>query len=165
VDERAVAELGGLLLERFGEVEPAVAGEAPLWPALTEAYFRDRERALAGVSTGGSLKFGLDDAAILITPLALEAARTVWAYLVEEAAKRGVDWSIGTTRRLFGRRPAEAGPELTAPPPELTAAQWRHVHELIVEVLTGPGKIPADRAGLLADAVVGRGQMDEGAES
>jgi hypothetical protein len=152
-DDATTADLGRLLLDRVAEVEPSAAAENALFPVLAAAYFRDPARALAGAASGGSLAFGLGEAAILFSPLLLEAARRIAEYAAEEAAKRGVAWSGERLRRLFGR-----GDEAK---PELTGDQWNHVHGLVVEVLTGPGKIPPGKAELLADAIVGRGRRGD----
>lgn len=155
MDEEAVAAVARLMLDRVAGADPAVAAEVPLFPVLSAAYFRDRERSLSGAANGGSLRFGFDEAILLMTPLLLEVARKVGEHLTEEAASRGVHWTGEMVRRALGREPES---------PSLTAEQWEHVHAIVTEVLTGPGEIPAERAELLADAVVGRGRLDDGAE-
>ena len=150
-------------MDRAVVAEPAAADERALFPVLAAAFFRDRQRALTGVRSGGALKFGVDEAAVLLTPVMLETARVVWEYLVEDTTRRGITWTGETGRRLFGAKPAplEAEQPSDTARLSLTVEQWGHVHQLVTQVLTGPGKIPAGRASLLADAVVGRGLLGE----
>ncbi|MGW5555845.1 hypothetical protein ACWER9_01290 [Micromonospora sp. NPDC003944] len=163
-DERAVTDIARLMMERATAVDPTIDAERALFPVLTAAFFRDRHRALTGTRSTGALEFGAAEAVMLLTPIMLETARVVWAYLVEDAVRRGIIWSGAAARQVFGDQ--SASPDAEQPggstPSALTAEQWNHVHHLVTQVLTGPGKIPAGRAALLADAVVGRGRLGDG---
>lgn len=166
-NEKAVTDLARLMVDRATMVEPSVDAEKALFPVLASAFFRDRRRALAGARPGGPLEFGAAEAVLLLTPLMLETARVVWAYLVEDATRRGISWSGEAARQIFGDQ--AASPNMEQPgdstPLTLTVGQWNHVHQLVTQVLTGPGKLPASRAVLLADAVVGRGRLGEGPQA
>ncbi|MFE9192777.1 hypothetical protein ACFYL6_24575 [Micromonospora sp. NPDC007208] len=159
-----MTDLARLMVDRATVVEPSVDAERALFPVLASAFLRDRRRALAGAPSGGALKFGADETVLLLTPLMLETARVVWAYLVEDATRRGISWSGAAARQMFGDQSASPDTEQSSDssPLALTVEQWNHVHQLVTQVLTGPGKIPPSRAALLADAVVGRGRLGEG---
>ncbi|MEU1589738.1 hypothetical protein [Micromonospora sp. NPDC005710] len=166
-DEQAVTDLARLMVDRAMVVEPSVDAERALFPMLAAAYFRDRRRALAGLRSGGPLEFGPTEVVLLLTPIMLETATVVWAYLVEDATRRGINWSGEAARQVFGDQSASPHTEQpsASSPLALTVEQWNHVHQLVTQVLTGPGRIPSSRAALLADAVVGRGRLGEAPQS
>jgi hypothetical protein len=87
VDARTIADLADVLIERAMIAEPALRAERDLSGLLKQAYFRDRERALSGVSTP-------------LTTLMLETARMIWDHLIDEAARHGGPWP-GTPSRLL----------------------------------------------------------------
>lgn len=76
VSTQAVSALAKALLDRAAAADPTVRAERDLFRPLARAYFRDRERALAGVATP-------------LTTLMLEASRRVWDHLVDSAIRWG----------------------------------------------------------------------------
>ena len=89
VDARAISDLAKTLIERAAAAEPAIRAERDLFHPLVEAYFRDRERALAGVAAP-------------LTTLLLEAARLIWDHLIEQTIRFGGPWPTDPARRLHG---------------------------------------------------------------
>jgi hypothetical protein len=156
VEDDVVTELAQMMLDRVAGVDDRVIAEKRMFPALAQAYLQDRRRALTGDRRSGPLKFGVEDVAVFLTPVMLEAAHATLVYLTSTAALRGVKWSVSLVRRLFGfGNASDSGPD------ELTAEQWVQVRRIIENVLRTHGALPAERAGLLADAVVGQGRIAE----
>jgi hypothetical protein len=89
VDARAISDLAKALIDRAVAAEPAIRAERDLFRPLARAYFRDRERALAGVAAP-------------LTTLMLEAARRIWDHLIEETIRWGGPWPADPSRRLRG---------------------------------------------------------------
>lgn len=127
VDACAISDLAGALIERAAAAEPTIRAERDLFHPLTRAYFRDRERALAGVAAP-------------LTTLMLEAARMIWDHLIEETMRWGGPWPADPSGRLHGDA---------------------RIHHVIMEVLTGTGHLPPERAERLADAVTGGARPGE----
>lgn len=121
VDARAISDLAKALIERAAAAEPAIRAERDLFRPLARAYFRDRERALAGVAAP-------------LTTLMLEAARIIWDHWIEETMRWGGPLPADPARRVRGDA---------------------RIQGLLVEVLTGTGHLPPERAGRLADAIAG----------
>ncbi|MFI6243717.1 hypothetical protein ACIBEF_27995 [Micromonospora sp. NPDC050795] len=132
-----------------------------LFPLLSAAYFADPKAFARNGAVGGPLAFGLPELAVIVTPALLAAMSEVVRYVVTEAALKGVKVTADVIRRLFGirRRPDPALDERA--PLTLTAEQWMEVRR-IVERVARQGGVPADQAKLIADAVVGQGQVDGG---
>ena len=80
-DEQALVEA----LARSA-VQDAAPEELPLFAPTSEAYFDPRRGTPAGAKSDEMLGFGVDAAAamVFVTPVALEAARSVVSYLVTE---------------------------------------------------------------------------------
>jgi hypothetical protein len=76
VDARAISGLAEVLIARAVAVEPAIRAERELFVPLARAYFRDRDRALAGP-------------AVPLTTLLLEAARTILDHRIAERLDPG----------------------------------------------------------------------------
>ena len=76
VDARAISDLAETLIRRAVAEEPAIRAERDLFVPLARAYFRDRERALTG-------------AAVPLTTLMLEAARTILDHRLAERLSAG----------------------------------------------------------------------------
>jgi len=132
--------------------------ELPLFGATSEAYFESPEKTLERRGDKDEmLGFGVEAAVILLTPVALDVAKRVVLFLASEfqdAAKKESGQAIGDfVHGLFHRKEAKAEPEKEAPP-ALTSDQLHEVRE-IAFARARQLDLPEDRAGLLADAVVG----------
>jgi hypothetical protein len=130
--------------------------ELPLFRATSDAYFENPDKALE--RRGGKdemLGFGVEAAAILITPIALDVAKRVALLLASQfrdAVKKESGEAIGDfVHDLFHRSEAEA--ERAAPPP-LTPEQLEEVRDVAFE-RARQLDLPEDRANILADAVIG----------
>ncbi|MCO6003551.1 hypothetical protein NE236_00980 [Actinoallomurus purpureus] len=149
IDRTLVTDIARVVV---AEVAPA---ELPTFRAVSEAYFADPARSLAGDRDRGPLQIGEAEVVVLVTPVALAVATEVTRYLFEEAIRPAVVKSGSAVRRLFGARGAADHPEER--PVELTAEQWARVREIVVDVVSRCGG-DADTAQIMADAVVGAGQ-------
>jgi hypothetical protein len=89
VNARAISDLAKALIERATTAEPTIRAERDLFRPLARAYFRDRERALAGVAAP-------------LTTLMLESSRLIWDHLIEETMRRGGPWPTDPSRHLRG---------------------------------------------------------------
>jgi hypothetical protein len=89
VNARVISELAARLLDRGAAAEPSLRAEREFFEALSRAYFRDRERALAGVAAPR-------------TTLLLEVARQIWDHLVEESLRWGSPVPADPLTRLRG---------------------------------------------------------------
>jgi hypothetical protein len=87
VDAHAMSNLAKTLIERAAAAEPTIRAERELFHPLAQAYFRDRERALAGVAAP-------------LTTLMLESARAIWDHLIEQTMRRGGPWPTDPSRNL-----------------------------------------------------------------
>lgn len=150
VPDAVVADLARQLVTR------SAPQELPLFRATSEAYFADPEKTLERRRERDEmLGFGVEAAAILVTPIALDIAKQVALFLAaqfKEAAKKESGQAVGDfVRRLFNRE--EAKPEQGEPPP-LTPDQLTEVRRIAFE-RARQLRLSEDRAGLLADAVVG----------
>lgn len=135
----------------------AAPQELPLFRATSEAYFADPDGTLA--RRGGKdemLGFGVEAAAILIAPVALDVAKRVVTWIaaqVGESVKREGSEKIGEiVHRLFDDDD-ERGDGADAAE-ELSQEQLRQVRKIAFE-RARELDLPDDRAGVLADAVVG----------
>ncbi|MBQ1020060.1 hypothetical protein KBX71_19630 [Micromonospora sp. D93] len=155
-DEALLRDLVWPLVREFS---PAERDE--LFPLLSAAYFADPKAFGRDGGGGGPLRFGLPELAVIMTPALLAAMSEVVRYVVTEAALKGVKATADGVRRLFGlpRRPDPALDETA--PLTLTAEQWIQIRR-IVERVARQGGVPANQAMLIADAVVGQGQVDGG---
>lgn len=95
-DEVLVADIARTVIATMA---PA---EKPIFGALSEAYFADPARALAGGGERGPLRMGDMGAVLLLTPVALAAATEVTQYLVGEVLRPAVARGGSAVRRLFG---------------------------------------------------------------
>jgi hypothetical protein len=151
VPDAVVADLARQLVSR------SAPQELPLFRATSEAYFADPEKTLERRGERDEmLGFGVEAAAVLVTPVALEIAKQVAFFLAtqfRDAAKKESGQAIGDlVRRLFRRDEEEAAREQEPPP--LTRDQLDEVRRIAFE-RARQLDLSEDRAGLLADAVVG----------
>ncbi len=141
-------------------VARAAPQEMPLFRATSEAYFADPEKALADRKPKDEmLGFGIETAALLLTPVIIDVVRRVAIALAKIGrGRRGEGGQRG--RRRVRPRPLPAwqgrgrwrGEERRA---GSHAEQLDEVREIAYSRALELD-VPEDRAGLLADAVVGR---------
>jgi hypothetical protein len=129
--------------------------EMPLFRATSEAYFADPEKALAERKPKDEmLGFGIEAAALLLTPVVIDVTRRVALFLVAQfgdAVKKESGEAVGgIVHDLFHRGEGEAKEDV----PDLTSEQLHEVREIAYSRALELD-VPEDRAGLLADAVVG----------
>jgi hypothetical protein len=157
-------------------VERAAPEELLIFPAASEAYLEGQDPSK---QTRGDpmLGFGIETAVVLITPIALTVAKDVLGFLrvqlkkqAEEHGDQAVDWFIDRLFRRKDEEPAASAPsDAAAPAPapagmaapegpdehvELTDEQLEQVREFALEKAKQL-KLPADKAELLADSLVG----------
>jgi hypothetical protein len=166
-DEQALVEA----LARSA-VQDAAPEELPLFAPTSEAYFDPRRGTPAGAKSDEMLGFGVDAAAamVFVTPVALEAARSVVSYLVTELQVALKDESKPMIQALVHRlahlrdkpgattdaKPADAkaaGPE-PAEPAAFTEEQLQEVHKVALRTAERMGLEHA-KAAVVADAIVG----------
>jgi hypothetical protein len=144
-------------------VARAAPQEMPLFRATSEAYFADPEKALAeNKPKDEMLGFGIEAAALLLTPVIIDVVRRVAIALVNSAGdaveKEGSEAVGGFVHKLFqrgkGKGEAAAEGEATDDVPDLSEEQLKEVREIAYSRALELD-VPEDRAGLLADAVVG----------
>ena len=157
-DERAVVEA----LAR-AVVEDAAPEEGPLFGPMTEAYYDPRRGTPGGSKSDEMLGFGVDAAAavVLVTPIALEAAKNVLGYLVGELQAAFKDEAKpmiqALVKRVLRRSPKPEGETAAAetpPPPQLTQAQLDELRKVALSTAERMG-LREPKASVLADAIVG----------
>lgn len=126
--------------------------EEEIFALVGEAFRRDPERLLKTRGRADEmLGFGIDTTIALITPVVLAAVAEVVKYLAMEAAA-AVD-TRSRLRRLLNRKEKPA--VVAAPAPvTLDETQRARVREIVLDKCRQAG-VAADRADLVADAVVG----------
>ena len=132
--------------------------EMPLFRATSEADFADPEKALADRKPKDEmLGFGIEAAALLLTPVVIDVTRRVVLFLIAQfgdAVKKESGEAVdGFVHDLFHRGEGEG--EAKEDVPDLTPEQLDEVREIAYSRALELD-VPEDRAGLLADAVVGR---------
>jgi hypothetical protein len=151
VDDALVNDVARIVVER---VAPA---ELPMFATLSDAYLADPRPPESGPGGGGPLGFGVGDAVVLVTPVALMVANEVTQHLAGELARGAVARGKRAVRRLFRLDGKPAEPEDEETPVALTAEQWAQVRQIVVETALRGG-LSADAAELMGDAVLGAGQ-------
>jgi hypothetical protein len=145
------------LLTEFAEivVEEVAPEELLVFPETAQEFLENPNRALQSPSREEPVGFGLDVA--LVTPYVLAIAGPVLTYLLAVAAdtlKEGSKTLVGEwIRRLFKKKDEASALDQEAAA-ALTSEQARRVRDIAYERATLLG-LSADRAALLADAVVG----------
>lgn len=169
-DEQAIIE--GLAHSAVEEIAPE---ELPLFGPTSEAYFDPARGTPAGAKSDEMLGFGVDAAAamVLVTPVALEAAKSVVGYVLGELQSAFKDEARpmiqALVRRLLhgGAKPAaapegkaeEAGGQAAARPAAdeplpFTQVQLDELHKVALKTAERMG-IERDKATVVADAIVG----------
>jgi hypothetical protein len=128
--------------------------ELPLFRAQSQAYFADPTAALnQRAGEDGMLEFGVGDAVIFLTPVALAIVSETLVFLAGEIknslAKQSTDLIGDLVKQLFKRFRAEKDQV-----PALTDAQLTQVRKIAYEKAR-QFKLPEAQATLLADALVG----------
>jgi hypothetical protein len=136
-------------------VADASPGELPLFRATSAAYARDPQSVLRPrEGREESLGFGVEAAVLLITPAALQAARSVLEFLVGEVAGAAKSEASDELRRrvreLFDRN-ATQKPDGVA----LSREQLARVREIAFEAGM-QAQLPEREASMVADSMVGR---------
>jgi hypothetical protein len=139
--------------------------ELPLFRATSEAYLKD-DGSLQHTGSGEDmLGFGVGEALVLVTPVALAVAREVLNFVVDEVRTRARDAGSEAIDKLADRllrkgEHAAQGGGSTSPAtaaadvPGLTAEQLRQVRALAVEKAQ-QFALPPEKVTLLADSLVG----------
>jgi hypothetical protein len=131
--------------------------ELPLFRATSAAYFRDPDEVLAQrKGRDEMLGFGVEAAVVLLTPAALEVAKSVVSFVamrLRGAAERGagelIDEKVAAVfAKLRGEKPKEHEA------PDLDDAELAEVRRVAFEKARQLD-VPEDKASLLADSVVG----------
>lgn len=154
-DRSVAAAIDGDLVARLARatVERAAPEELPLFRATSEAYLADPSSVGQGQQRDELLGFGVEAAAMLITPVALHVARDVLGFLNEQLRARAREHGEGAIDRilakLVGKREAAAEPAA-----DLSDEQLGQVHARAYDQARAL-KLSEERAKLLADALVG----------
>jgi hypothetical protein len=156
-------------------VEDVAPEELPLFGPTSEAYFDPARGTPAGAKSDEMLGFGVDAAAAMmfVTPVALEAAKSVVGYLVRELQTALKDQAKpmiqGLVKRLLhgGAKPVGAPEDETAEaagqaPAMATATQatpftreqLQELHKVALKTAERMG-MQRDKASVVADAIVG----------
>lgn len=162
-DHDLLCDLARPLVTQFA---PAEEGE--LFELLSTAYLADPGVADGGRRGPGPLEFGWPETMVLLTPVAVAAVTEVVRFVVDAGLRRGQRVTAEAVRRILapgdaGRVGPAGGKQVGStageqPVLELTGAEWAEIRQL-VERAAVRGGVPAPRAALIADAVVGRGQQ------
>lgn len=136
-------------------VERAAPEELPLFGPMSEAYLADPAALESGKQRDEMLGFGVEAAAMLVTPVALQVARDVLGFLHEQLRERAREQGESAIdriiARLVGKKDAEEG---AAPVDTLTDEQLAQVRTLALEKARTL-KLSEAKATLLADSLVG----------
>jgi hypothetical protein len=135
-------------------VERAAPEELPLFRATSEAYLRDPASLEGGKSRDEMLGFGVEAAAMLVTPVALQVARDVLGFLHEQLRARAREEGEGAIDRLLARLVGKDEPEQEAEPVELSDEELDRVRAVAFEKARAL-KLSDEKATLLADSLVG----------
>lgn len=144
-----VAELARATVAR------AAPEELPLFAPMSEAYFADPKALDSGKTRDEMLGFGVEAAAMLVTPIALQVARDVLGFLHEQLRERAREHGEGAIDRIIARIVGKKDSEETAEPvAQLTDEQLEQVRALALEKARTL-KLSDAKAALLADSLVG----------
>ncbi len=156
-------------------VEDVAPEELPLFGPTSEAYFDPARGTPAGAKSDEMLGFGVDAAAamVFITPVALEAAKSVVGYVVGELQTALKDQARpiiqALVKRLLqgGTKPGGARDDKTAEAagqapakavadeaPPFTREQLDELHKVAFKTAERMG-MQRDKASVVADAIVG----------
>ena len=151
VDDTLVADLARVAVER------TAPEELPLFRPTSEAFFEDPDAVPRRGGRDELLGFGVEAAVVLVTPVALSVARDVARFVADQLRSRLAHEGEGAVQRALDRVfKREATPEAptAAGSPELSDEELERVRAIAFEKAQQL-RLPPDRAGLLADAIVG----------
>jgi len=165
-DERAIVEA----LARVA-VDDTAPEERPLFGPMADAYYDPRRGTPSGSKSDEMLGFGVDAAAavVLVTPVALEVAKSVLGYVVGELQTAFKDEAKpmiqALVKRVLRRSPKPEGDKAAAAPaaepvaepaaaPQLTQAQLDELRKVALSTAERMG-LREPKASVLADAIVG----------
>jgi hypothetical protein len=149
IDNQLIADLARDVVAK------AAPQEMPLFRANSDAYFKDPQKALKPAEgRDEALGFGVEAAAVFITPFAMAVMSEVVKFLTSELQNalkaEGSDAVKGAVKSLFKKfRP----PEETKIP-SLTPKQLAQVRKLALEKALQL-KLSESKAALLADSIIG----------
>ena len=136
-------------------VERAAPEELPLFAPMSAAFLADPKALDQGKRRDEMLGFGVEAAAMLLTPIALQVARDVLGFLHEQLRERAREQGEGAIDRIVARLVGKKDEAAAAEPvPELTDEQLEQVRALALEKARAL-KLSDSRAELLADSLVG----------
>lgn len=144
-----VAELARATVAR------AAPEELPLFAPMSEAYLADPNALDQAKGRDEMLGFGVEAAAMLVTPIALQVARDVLGFLHEQLRERAREQGEGAIDRIIARLVgSDKGEVANEAVPDLTDAQLEQVRAIAFEKARSL-KLSDSRAELLADSLVG----------
>lgn len=151
----------------ISEISPK---EIPLFQATSEAYLKNPQKMLRSNSSKEEmLGFGVEQVALILTPVVLHVSTTVVKYVaeiakdpIEEALQDKIEEELPGffgrltrfVRKLFGLSQPSTAIVITEIP-ALTQEQLIHVQKLAFEKAC-QFNLPEDQATLLAESLVGR---------
>lgn len=135
-------------------VERAAPEELPLFGPMSEAYLADPSALEAGKPRDEMLGFGVEAAAMLVTPVALQVARDVLGFLHDQLRERAREHGEGAIDRIIARLVGKKDADDAAAPADLTDEQLEQVRALALEKARTL-KLSEAKATLLADSLVG----------
>lgn len=133
-------------------VERAAPEEMPLFRATSEAWLADPSGIRSARGRDDMLGFGIEAAAMLVTPVALQVARDVFDFVVAHLRERARDEGEEALDGLVDRVLDRGGHR--DPAVELTDEQLVRVRALAVEKARAL-RLSEAKAELLADSLVG----------
>lgn len=129
-------------------VSQVAPGELPVFTVLAEATLADPDRMMQDrADVRERLGFGIGEAAALITPFAILAAREV----VQYATRGALDAGTAAATRFLRRRKDPSGDPVSL---DLPADQLAELRGIVLEKALQYG-LPQPQAELLADAFAG----------
>jgi hypothetical protein len=154
-DRSVAAAIDGDLVAQLARatVERAAPEELPLFRATSEAYLSDPASVGQAKQRDEMLGFGVEAAAMLITPVALQVARDVLGFLNEQLRARAREHGEGAIDKLLARLVGKKD-DAAEPVAELSDEQLEQVHARAYEQARTL-KLSDERAKLLADSLVG----------
>jgi hypothetical protein len=138
-------------------VSEVAPDELPLFEVSSETYLADPRR-VASTDADEMLGFGGGAELELLTPVILSVTSGIVTFLIDSvlSASKAEGKAIveEKVRLLFRRFRVVKSADQSTPPP-LTREQLSEVHQVALDIATRMS-VPADKAGLLADAAVGQ---------
>jgi hypothetical protein len=134
-------------------VERTAPEELPLFGPTSEAFFDDPEALERGGGGDELLGFGAEAAVVLVTPVALSVAKDVVRFVADQLRTRLKTEGEGAIQAALDRVFGPHDRDETAHA-DLTDEELQRVHAIALEKARQL-RLSPDRAGILADAIVG----------